>query len=100
MILVASAVEANLVNTGVLGPLGNDTADEGRRGFVSTVFELTADLGVHRARRDEGRGRIVIDELGVNVLRATEDRQPRPESSTEESIADPALTPQAASLNK
>ena len=44
MILVASAVEANLVNTGLLGPLGDHPADKGRGGLVAAVLEPRCGL--------------------------------------------------------
>ena len=40
MILVASAVEANLVNTGLFGSLGDGAADGGRGGLVAAVLDL------------------------------------------------------------
>ena len=54
MILVASAVEANLVNTGLLGSLGDDPADDRGGGLVAAVLELGLDLGVQGAGRDQG----------------------------------------------
>ncbi len=37
MILVASTVEANLVNTGLLGPLGDELADDRGGRLVAAV---------------------------------------------------------------
>src|SRR5437588_22055 len=68
VILVASAVEANLVNTGLLRPLGDQAADDGRRRLVPAVGRLTLGVGVERAGRREGQAGRVVDHLGVDVL--------------------------------
>ena len=37
VILVASTVEANLVNTGLFGPFGDELADDGGGGLIAAV---------------------------------------------------------------
>src|SRR4051794_24550764 len=78
MILVASTVEANLVNTGLLGPLGDDPADDRGGGLVAAVRSRAADLGVERAGRGQGRPGVVVDDLDVDVLGTPEDGQSGP----------------------
>src|SRR5262249_5125573 len=59
-------------------PLGHLLPNERGGGLVATVSLLSADLGVHRAGRCQGRSVRVVDHLGVDVLRAAEDGQARP----------------------
>src|SRR3954454_11042205 len=73
MIFVASTVEANLVNTGAPGPLGDDAADDRGRRLVAAVGLLRLDLGVERAGRGQRPALGVVDHLGIDVLRAPED---------------------------
>ncbi len=43
---------------------------------------------------------LVVDHLGVDVLRAAEDRQPGPFGGAEQPVADPPLAPQPAGLHE
>src|SRR5262249_48153953 len=99
VILVASAVEANLVNTGFLGPLGDDLADDRGRRLVAAVGRLALDLGVERAGRGQGGAVGVVDYLGVDVLRAAADGQPGRLGAAEEPLTDVPLPPQPAVLH-
>src|SRR5262249_15355792 len=78
MILVASTVETNLVNTGLLGPLGHLLAHDGGRRLVAAARLLGLHLRVERAGRRKGRSVGVVDHLGVDVLGAAEDGQTGP----------------------
>src|SRR5205823_3864018 len=68
-----------------LGLLGEGPADLLRRLDVAAVGlgvlalrQPTADVGERAAGRREGGAAEVVDELGVNVLGAAEEGQPRP----------------------
>ncbi len=100
MKLVASAVEANLVNTGLLGTIGNHAADDRRGRLVSAVFELGSNFGVPGAGRDQRGSRLIVDHLRVDVLRAAKDRQPRPFGGPEHPVTDPPLATQPAGLHQ
>src|SRR5689334_10519285 len=100
MVLVASAVEANLVNAGLLGPLGHDAADYGGGRLVAAVLDLGLDVGLHGAGRDQRRPGLVIDHLGVDVLRAAEDRQAGTFGRPREPIADVPLAPEPPRLHE
>ena len=91
MILVASAVEADLVNPGLLGALGDGLAHERRGGLVAAVGGLALDLGVEGRGRGEGLALVVVDDLGVDVLRAPEDAEPRALGRAGQLLADPPL---------
>src|SRR5262245_16606484 len=100
MILVASTVEANLVNTSLSGALGHNAADQRGGRLVAAVRDLRLDLRLHRAGRDERGPGLVVDHLGVDVFRAAEDRQPGPFGRAGEPVADPPLAPQPSSLHE
>src|SRR5262249_39071209 len=88
-----------LVNTGLLGALGHHAADQRGGGLVAAVLGLRLDVRVHRAGGDQGGPGLIVDHLGVDVLRAAEDRQPRPFGGAEQPVADPPLPTEPAGLH-
>src|SRR4051794_8290739 len=100
MILVASAVEANLVNTGLLGTLSHDPAHDRGGGLVAAVGELGPDFRVARAGRRQRRAALVVDHLGVNVLGAAEDGQARTLRRPRHPVANAMLAPLASGLDQ
>src|SRR5207244_1862642 len=78
VILVMAAVERRLGNALFLGRLGDLLADHLRRLDVAARLEARSNVGNRAARRSQRDAGQVVDELGVNVLRAAEDGQPRP----------------------
>ena len=101
MILVASAVEANLVNTGLLGPLGDDPADDRGGGLVAAVGVVaprTSGSSVLAEARVVPV--VVVDDLGVDVLRAPEDGQPGPLGGPVEPLADVPLAAEPADVRR
>src|SRR4051794_37711362 len=99
MILVASTVETNLVNTGLLRTLGDQPPDDRRRRLVAAVRVLRADLRVERARRRQRRAARVVDHLRVDVLRTPEDGQAGPLRRADEPAADVPLAAQSSGLD-
>src|SRR5436305_10224364 len=100
MILVASTVEANLVNTGLLGPLGDHPADDGGGGLVAAVGGGAADLGVERAGRGQGPAVVVVDDLHVDVLGTPEDGQAGPLGGPVEPLAHMALAAEPSCVDE
>src|SRR5208283_2019779 len=100
VVLVASAVEANLVNTGLLGAFGDDAADDRRGGLVAAVLQLGLDLGVDGTGRDQRGGALVVDHLGVNVLGASEDGQAGTFCGPKQPLTDAMLAAPAAGLDQ
>ena len=64
---VASAVEANLVNTGLLRSFGDDPADDRRGGLVPAILQLGLDLRSTVLAETRVVG-LVVDHLGVMCL--------------------------------
>src|SRR5208283_22151 len=77
VVLVASTVEANLVNTGLLGAFGDDPPDDRGGGLVAAILQL-----------------------GVNVLGAPEDGQAGAFCGPKQPLADAMLAAPAAGLDQ
>src|SRR5690606_31447362 len=73
VVLVAAAVEADRGNARGLRPLGDGHANRSRHVHLGGPGEV-ALAARRRSQRPAGR---VIDDLGIDVLRAAEDRQAR-----------------------
>ena len=81
MELVIAAVEHDLLHARFQGPLGQGLAHGRGGGLVAAVTQVLAEGLIAAAGRNQGLARRVVDDLGVDVLVAAEDRQPRPEAS-------------------
>jgi hypothetical protein len=78
VIFAMSSVEGDKVDPGCFGAGRNRLAD-GRGGVpVSAVADVFLQVGIQCAGRGQGRALRVVDQLGVNVFVAAENRQPRP----------------------
>src|SRR5437660_9820854 len=76
---ITAAVEDDRLDTGRHGARGQELAD-GDRGFLvaAALERLATQLLVNARRGREGSPRGVVDDLGVDVLRGAEYREPRP----------------------
>src|SRR5690606_38796552 len=99
VILIATALEADLVNTGGPGPLGHQPADDRGGGLVAAVAGLLAEARLEGAGRGEGGRRVVVDDLRVDVLGAAEDRQPGPLGVAVQLLADVPLAAEPLPLD-
>lgn len=77
MIEIRTAIEHDSDNTGRLGTLGNQLANRARRILVRAGLQRGLQILVQRRGRGNGRTRRVIDDLRINMLAGTEDRQTR-----------------------
>src|SRR5438270_2126002 len=75
MILETAAIECDLRDACRDGLDRNGLADRSRRGLVAAVLE--ADSFLIRVGRSDRLARCVVDDLGINMFDAAEDRQPR-----------------------
>src|SRR5205823_13126566 len=74
---------------------GDRLADALGRGDIAAVFQVrAAGLGVAAADVRQRLAGVIVDQLGVNVLAAAEDAQPRTLGRAEESLAHAVLTTQ------
>src|SRR5262245_35410930 len=87
------AVEGTLGNARGLGRLGDLFPDRLGRLDVATVDSRLGLLALGAGRYQRSPG-VVVDQLGVHVLRAAEDRQARPLGRTADAVAHVAATPQ------
>ena len=71
MILVSTAVEHHLADSGGLGALGNSLADDFGRRDVAAALQTLFRLSVERAGRNQRFAIAVVDDLRVNVLERT-----------------------------
>src|SRR3546814_317902 len=90
---VAATVEDDLVDTGGLGPLGQEGADLGGR--VLVAGGAAAQVGLERRGRGDRATRAVVDHLGGDVLVRSEHREAGPSGVAEDLLADPAMAPEA-----
>jgi hypothetical protein len=100
VIFVASTVEANLVNTGLSGTLGDDSTHMSGRSFVASVLELCANFRIEGACGNQGRPRLIVDHLSVNVLRASKNGKPGAIGRSKDPLAHPPLSPKTPRLDK
>src|SRR5262249_40139800 len=90
---VAAAVEDDLADSLLLGPLRDELPDTAGRGDVGRRLPLLLDVRVERRRRyDRPAGR-VVDHLRVDVLAALEDRQARSLRAAAHLLPDPHPDP-------
>src|SRR6266851_4268483 len=86
-----AAIEDDGLDARFAGPLGDRLAHR-RRAFVARWrLERLAEVGVGAGRGRQRPARGVIDHLGVDMVQAAEDRQPRPGRTTLEVSAQPAV---------
>src|SRR5690606_4812102 len=74
---VARAVEGDLLDAGGLGALGDDLADLGRGLDVLAVLQAFLDVGLQGVGGGDHLGAVGGEQLGVQVLAGTQDRQAR-----------------------
>src|SRR4026209_341627 len=92
MVLIATAIEDDLLDPARLRPLGQQFAHDLGRGHVAARLRLRAEVGrtaVHRGQRASAR---VVDHLRVDVTQAAEHRQPRPLRGPDNAGADAQMT--------
>src|SRR4051812_17793205 len=77
VIQVARPVEDDLGHAGLLGPLREQPADLGRSLDIGTGLELAAHVRLECRGGCQRVTALVIDDLGVDLLRGPVDRQPR-----------------------
>src|SRR5690554_823994 len=77
MIKIAATVEDDLAHPGLLRALGNQLAHLDRRVLVRAGLDLAAQILVDRRSCRERHAVLIIDDLGVDVLARTENRQTR-----------------------
>src|SRR5579883_601241 len=66
---VAAAIEADFRDAGGLGTFGNQLADRLGRVEVGAALDLLAELGVERRGCRQRAFRLVVDHLGIDVMR-------------------------------
>lgn len=93
MIFVLTAIEGNFFNAFFDGPLGDQFAHGSRRGLVAAVLDLPLQLTFDRARGNQGLPRLIVNDLGVEILVAAEKAQPRPGGDPLQLIAYAKSTP-------
>ena len=76
VIAEAGAVEDDLADAGLLGAAGDERAD--LLGLVALGALALAQLLLERRGGGQRPARRVVDDLGVDLVEAAEDRQPRP----------------------
>ncbi len=72
-----TAIEADLINTGGLGPFGDRLTHRLGGLLVATEADAVSQRLVGSACRSQGPAGRVVDNLGVDVLVRTKDREPR-----------------------
>src|SRR4051794_17185189 len=77
VIKVARAVEDHARHAGSARALGNEAPDLLRRVDVAAALQLAAHVLLERRGGREGHAAVVVDDLGVDLLRRAEHRQPR-----------------------
>src|SRR5262249_36968532 len=82
-----AAVERDLGDAGLPGPLGQQRADLLRDVCLAHARDRGADLLLDRGRRGERVAARVVDQLARDVLQAAEHRQPRPRSVLADPVA-------------
>src|SRR5690606_14597793 len=75
VILVASAVESDLLDASSLGLLGDALADQGRGGGIATVLDLVAHFLLGGRGRGPDLAAVARNHAGVDVQVRTGDRQ-------------------------
>src|ERR1700674_1714611 len=78
VIEIAAAIEDDRLHALGDGALGHELAHRFRGVDIGAGLEAAAHVLLHARRRNHGLALQVIDDLGVDVLRRAEDRQPRP----------------------
>jgi len=94
VVLVMPAVEGRLGDALGLGLFGDLLADRDRPLEIAALGRLVAFLYGHAARGPQGHALAVVDELGVDVLVAAKDGQPRPRRRAVNPAADVLPSPQ------
>jgi hypothetical protein len=87
MILVIATIEHDFLNTSLDSPLGDRFANRCRRRLVAAISDAFAQRRIATAGRDERLAGGIVDDLGVNILMAAEDSQPRPDGVALDSVA-------------
>ena len=87
VVFVLTTIENHLLDAGLDGSLGNRFAHSRRGRPVSAVANFFSKLGVLRAGAGQGPARLIVNDLGVNILMAAEDAQPRPQGISLQPVA-------------
>ena len=90
-----TAIEADLINTGGLGPFGNRLPHRLGGLLVATEAKPISEDLVHRTGRRERPASRIVDDLGVDVLVRAEHGEPRPIRGA----ANRATNPETATLS-
>src|SRR5207248_1576842 len=88
MVTIATAVERDLFNSLFEGADGEGLADLHGRRLVSAILPFGADFDFGGTGRHEGVSSLVVDDLGINMLIAAEDRKPRAQAAAADVLAD------------
>src|SRR5690606_21972121 len=83
VVAVTRAVESDLLDTGSLGALGDDLADLGSGVAVLAVLQTFLDLGLGGIGRSQHLGAIGSEDLRVQMLAGTQNRQARHTEGTD-----------------
>src|SRR4029453_13817833 len=78
VVLIAAAIEDNLLDAACLRPLGQQLAHDFGRGHVAARLRLGAEVGGPAVPRGQRAPARIVDHLRVDVAQAAEHRQPRP----------------------
>src|SRR5690625_1701376 len=78
VIKIAATVEDDLAHSCLLRTLRNQLADLDSRFLVGAGLQLPTQILVDRRGSRQGHAVLIVDDLGVDVLARTEDRQARP----------------------
>src|SRR4029453_254056 len=88
VVLIAAAIEDDLLDAARLRPLGQQLAHHLGRGHVAARLRLGAEVGRAAVHRGQGAPARVVDHLRVDVAQAAEHRQPRPLRGPDDPSAD------------
>jgi hypothetical protein len=75
-------------------PAANRFADGRRRVHIATILNVALQVLIDGASGSQSAAGAVVNDLGVNVLVAAEDRQPRPFAGSPDALPHPISTPQ------
>ena len=96
VIEISSAVERDLLDPLLLGALGDSLSDDSGGLDASLALALSGEDLVVRSSGHEGHTLLVIDDLGIDLLVASEDNQPRPLSGSIDMLADAVMDPSSS----
>src|SRR5205823_13168049 len=77
MIHIGAAVEDDALDPGSLGALGDQLADRGSRLAVGAGLDIGLDPGIEGRGGGQGAAGGIVDDLGIDVTRGAEHRQPQ-----------------------